>query len=146
MCWGIALPLHLRLCCMGAACIVCFTRHSTDITCYLCRLIPRYDAHTEEAQFLRGGEGEAVGGTNRVSARPSEEMAELGRQRPAHSSGYQVEEVRRPGATQEMAERRQEYPSGYPAFTPGNAVHPQPAPAQYAGTAAPLGVQHSIPL
>ena len=122
------------------------SRHLADTSCLCCsRLFPRYDAHTEEALFLRGGEGEGVGGINRAP-RPSEEMAEMDQQHPTHSSGYQVEEVRRSGATQEMAERGPHYPSGYPAFTPGNAVRPQPAPAKYAGPAAPFGVQHSIPL
>ena len=86
------------------------------------RFIPRYNARTDEAEFLRGGEADV--GDNRIPE-GSEEMAELGQNysnHSNHSNGYSY---------------------GYPASNSGNAVHPQPSPGKYE---SPLGVQHSIPL
>ncbi len=82
------------------------------------RFIPRYDARTDEAEFLRGGEADV--GDNRIPE-DFQEMAELGQNYSNHST----------------------HSNGYPASNSGNAVHPQPSPGKYESR---LGVQHSIPL
>ena len=120
-----------------------------DLSWCHCRFMPKFDGHVAEAQPLRGGEGSSGVGSDR-DTRPSEGLAELGQHSSNHSNGYHVEGSNRgSGVPQEMAQRTGHYPSqsnGYPAFNSGNAVHPRPAPAKYAGAAAPFGVQHSIPL
>ncbi|CAL5229480.1 g12810 [Coccomyxa viridis] len=128
---------------LGASVAVIFLLRS--IPC--ARFMPRYDGHVAEAQPLRGGEGSGGADVDRDTRR-SEGLAELGQHSSNHTNGYHAEGNRGSGAQQEMAMRGGHYPSqpkGYPAFTPGSVVHPQPAP-KYAGAAAPFGVQHSIPL
>lgn len=120
-----------------------------DFSCPCRRFVPRCDGHAEEAQFLRGGEAGSAGGSTRDSCPLREETAELGQQGHTQSNGYHVKGNKGSGIPQEMAMRGGHYPSpssGYPALAPGNAGHSQPTAAKYAGTAAPLGVQHSIPL
>ena len=50
--------------------------------CMPCRFIPRYNAQTEEAEFLRGGEADVA--DNRL---PEQELAELGQNHITHSNG-----------------------------------------------------------
>ena len=50
--------------------------------CMPCRFIPRYNAQTEEAEFLRGGEADVA--DNRL---PEQELAELGQSHGSHSNG-----------------------------------------------------------
>ena len=83
------------------------------------RFIPRYNARTDEVEFLRGGEADV--GDNRIPE-GSQEMAEFGQNYSNHSNGYS---------------------NGYRASNNGNAVHPQPRPDKYESS---LGVQHSISL